>query len=105
MKNCFVLGTVVDGAWKIEDAVLGSEVRTWLPGESGYAESWPVAVTVREREVGLVQETEGARAEVRLLRSESWFVRQEQTTLPARPTAEPASRRAGRRCPCPPSRG
>ena len=59
--------------WKLEDAELGRDVRTWWPGEIGYVETWPVIVTVREREVRLVQERDGARAEVALLRPESWF--------------------------------
>ena len=41
-ENCFVAGTAVKGMGRIEDAVLGGDVRTWLKREFGYAEFWPV---------------------------------------------------------------
>lgn len=71
--NCFAAGTAVKGMGRIEDAVLGTEVRTWRAGEFGYAEFWPVVATLREGVVRLVREAEGGVAKVGLLRSDAWL--------------------------------
>ena len=70
--NCFVAGTRV-GDGVIEGVELGSEQATWRVGEPGFAGFAPELVLVREREVWLVQEADGGRAEVGFLRPESWF--------------------------------